>query len=205
MRTSFFSDLIFLESCFCFSRPRTPLEMWTVIFFLRPVRGRCLRKRELGKSWPLLKNGDFCAFWCIFEPILLVARFSYSLVGQIFFPKRETCERANRALGFRVKLPLFKICAVLFAPQNSALFEGGNRAKRCPEKKGRLPWKCKSCFSNRALIKAIFELQNALKIVFLRPQIWSRLKPPTLKQYCHCQEQLGGSSFVGRVIFPTPF
>ena len=35
-------------------------------------------------------------------------------------------------------------------------------------------WKCKSCFSNRALVKATFE---ALNIVFLRPLNWPRPKP----------------------------
>ena len=32
------------------------------------------------------------------------------------------------------KLPLSRLCAVPFALQNRALFEGENRAKRCPEK-----------------------------------------------------------------------
>ena len=33
-----------------------------------------------------------------------------------------------------LKLPLSKLCVVPFALQNSALFEGENRAKRSPEK-----------------------------------------------------------------------
>ena len=35
----------------------------------------------------------------------------------------------------------------------------------------------KSCFSNRALVKAIFEAPKCLQIVMLRPQHGSRLKP----------------------------
>ena len=35
-----------------------------------------------------------------------------------------------------LKLPLSKLCVVPFALQNRALFEGGKRAKRFPEKGG---------------------------------------------------------------------
>ena len=39
--------------------------------------------------------------------------------------------------GSILKVPLSKICAVPFALQNRAFFEGENTAKRCPEKRGK--------------------------------------------------------------------
>ena len=47
---------------------------------------------------------------------------------------REGISFPNFVDRFILKMSLSKICAVPFALQNRALFEGENRVKRCPEK-----------------------------------------------------------------------
>ena len=68
----------------------------------------------------------------IFAGVLV--SFSCDLLRFFLRRFREGISFPNFGKSFILKLLLSKICAVLFAPQNRALFEGENRAKRRPEK-----------------------------------------------------------------------
>ena len=50
-----------------------------------------------------------------------------------------------------LKLHLFKICAVPFALQNRAIFEGEIRAKRCPEKE----WPAEGAKGKKGLVNRV--------------------------------------------------
>ena len=65
------------------------------------------------------------------------SNFSFHfLFSDLFAQIREGISVPNFVESSILKAPLSKICAVPFALQNGALFEGENRAKRCPRRGG---------------------------------------------------------------------
>ena len=150
----FFPDIIFV--------------LWNKLSEAHPFQWGVESSHRTWGAWAIVRDTAHCCWHALSKSLK-------SFSSRPFFvgppPTSQNCSSERTLFG-----ALWKISWGFFVKFPAITFPGNRRTKICKLFR-QIPWKCKSCFSNRALVKTILRLWNAFNIVSLRPQNGSRLKP----------------------------